>query len=155
MLSNIILLLTVLWYSVIVSQSFSYIISIENVQRNFNAAEYIRFRHLTDQNYRKKFSWLFYGALISNTLLVVILWLESPGSALSVAAGISLLLLMADAVVTMKGNMPINNLINTWSEKEYSVNWKYYRHKWLQFFRIRQCFNITGFVILLISVVFF
>jgi MFS superfamily sulfate permease-like transporter len=54
----------------------------------------------------------------------------------------------------MKGNMPINNLINTWTAENYPANWEYYRAKWLRIFFYREIATITGFVSLVTGVVF-
>ena len=59
-----------------------------------------------------------------------------------------------DILLTVKGNMPINNMINTWTEDHYPADWKTYRAKWLSIFGKRQIANIIGFLCLLMAVVF-
>jgi hypothetical protein len=151
--TNMIFLLTLLSYSIIVSQSFSYIISLKNVQLSFDAPSYIKFRKLTDTNFRAKYKYPVYAALLSNILLVI-LNIKNPSGLLFITATIAYAALLTDTVLTLKGNMPINNLINTWSVNNYPADWTDYRAKWLNIFQYRQIANIIGFVSLLIGAVF-
>lgn len=148
-----VLVLTILLYSIIVSQSFSYIISLRNVQQGLNAAAYIAFRKLTDKNYNAKFRWVIYASLLCNLALVILLGLRGPGF-LCWSAVFSLMALLADTLVTVKGNLPINKTINTWTPEQYPQNWASYRSHWLRIFSIRQWLNITGFIVLLIAAIF-
>ena len=52
---KVIMLINLLAYSFIVSQSFSYIIALRNVQRNLQPGAYIEVRKLMDKNFQKKF----------------------------------------------------------------------------------------------------
>ena len=147
------ILLNLVAYSLIVSQSFSYIISLTNVQKNLSLLSYIDFRKLTDRNYRAKFKFVFYTALITGPV-VILLTLNSAGSLLFVTSVIAYALFCADAIIMLKGNMPINNTINAWSAENYPPDWTQYRDKWLSAFRWRQIANITGFISLLVGVIF-
>ena len=143
-----------LFYSVIAAQSISYIISLKDVQVNMTVQEYIPFRRSTDKNFRAKFAFFVYGALISN-LALVILTIVYVEAMLLIFSAISFLALMIDTYITMKGNMPINDAINTWTIDNYPGDWETQRKKWLQYFSYRQMANLTGFMCLLIGIVFF
>ena len=151
--TKIVILLYLLAYSFIVSQSFSYIISLTNVQKNLPVLSYIEFRKLTDKNFRAKFKWVFYAALL---LGPVAAWLTSnePTGLLFIGVAISYIAFWIDAIIMLKGNMPINNAINTWSAENFPADWAVQRNRWLYFFRLRQIMNITGFISLLVGVVF-
>jgi len=151
--TKIILLPTILLYSVIVSQSFSYIISLRNVQQQLNAPSYIVFRKLTDKNYNATFRWVIYAGLLCNLMLVILCAVQS-GRLLLAGSIISFVALLADTLIAVKGNMPINKIINTWTPEQYPHNWADYRTSWLQFFSKRQVLNITGFTCLLAAVIF-
>jgi len=152
MVINIILLITLLTYSIIVSQSFMYILSLKNVQLNLEVNSYIETRKLIDTSMRKNFTYVVYAALLINLTLVVVT-IKSPGSLLFISAVIAFLALIVDTLITVKGNLPINDIINTWSSGNYPSNWADYRVKWLCIFQYRQVANITGFVSLLIGAV--
>lgn len=150
---KIVLFTTLLVYAVVVAQSFSYIISLRDVQKNMTAVQYISFRKLTDKNFRKKFTYIFYATLLSSTTLCLIT-LQKPGSMLFAGAVIAWLAFIADAWLMIKGNLPINNLINQWSEEQYPNDWYVSRDKWLKTFTGRQIANIAGFISLLAAAVF-
>ncbi len=151
--TKVILLLTMLPYSIVVSQSFYYIISLRNVQQQMPAKEYIAFRQLTDKNFRAKFKWVVYAALITNLLLVIACFIYFSGFLLTCAV-LALLALLADTGLTVKGNLPINDIINTWTTAQYPPDWARYRTRWLQVFSWRQLANISGFISLLAAAVF-
>jgi hypothetical protein len=58
-------------------------------------------------------------------------------------------------LIAVKGNLPINAVINNWSKDRYPSNWFEYRDRWLKFFRYRKVAVVTGFVSLVIGIFFF
>jgi uncharacterized membrane protein len=62
--------------------------------------------------------------------------------------------LIADIILILKGNIPLNKTINSWSPSRYPENWSEYRAKWLATYRIRQVINLSGFVVLVAGFVF-
>lgn len=153
MTTKINLLLTVFVYSIIVSQSFMYLLALKDVQMNLDASPYIELRKLIDASMRGGFKYVIYAALLAN-LLLVISTVKRPDSLLFITAAIAFVALIADTLLTVKGSLPINDVINTWSADNYPANWTEYRTKWLNVFQYRQIANITGFVCLLIGTVF-
>jgi len=150
---KIILLSTLLAYSIIVSQSFMYILALKNVQLNLEVSSYTELRKLIDTSMRSSFKYVIYAALLTNLLLVVST-IKNPGSLLFISATIAFVALIADTLLTVKGNLPVNDIINTWSSDSYPTNWTDYRAKWFNIFQYRQIINIVGFVTLLIGAVF-
>lgn len=150
---KVIVFIYLLAYTFIVSQSLSYIISLHNVQKNLTALSYVEFRKLTDKNFRAKFKFVFYATLIIGPIVIWATVKDGVGL-LAVTTIISYVAFWVDAIIMLKGNMPINNLINTWSKENYPDNWVSYRDKWLYVFRLRQIANITGFIALLGGIVF-
>jgi hypothetical protein len=150
---RITLFVTLIAYSFLVSQSFSYIIALHDTQRNLDARGYIVLRKLLDKNFRAKFKYVFYLTLIINTLLCI-LTIQKPTSLLFIGSLIALIGFVVDAVFMLKGNMPINNYINTWSPDKYPADWEIHRAKWLRIFTRRQVANIIGFTSLVFATVF-
>lgn len=145
--------LNILVYSVIVGQSFMYIIALRNVQESMGAASYIELRKLLDRNFLKKFKPVVYSALVLGLALVVAAVFQSStvliaGSALAFAG------LLIDVTLIVKGDMPINRIINSWTLETFPANWVEYRSKWLYWFSWRQVANISGFIALLIAAIF-
>jgi hypothetical protein len=153
MTTKIFILITLLAYGIIVSQSFMYILALKHVQLNLNANSYTELRQLIDTSMRNNFKYVIYVALLSNLVLVISTG-KNPGSLLFLTAAIAFAALILDTLIAVKGNIPINNFISTWSTDSYPANWEEYRAKWLQFFQYRQIANITGFIGLLIGAVF-
>jgi len=150
---RILLFITLLAYSFVVSQSFSYIIALHNAQKNLDARGYIVLRKLIDKNFRAKFKYVFYLTIITNTLLCI-LTIQDPTSLLFIGSVIALIGFVIDTVFMLRGNMPINNYINTWLPDNYPADWELYRAKWLRIFTGRQVANIIGFTSLLFAAVF-
>lgn len=153
MITKTILLLTLLAYSIIVSQSFMYILSLRAAQLNLTVTTYIELRKLIDASMRKRFRYPMYLGLISN-LTLVISTINDQRNLLFIAAAFAFVALVSDTVFTVKGNIPVNDEINSWSAERYPANWSDHRAKWLRFFQYRQIANISGFVVLLVGSVF-
>ncbi len=153
MLLNLVLFFTILAYSIIVSQSFMYILSLRHMQLNLQASEYIAVRKLIDAGMNSRFRYVFYIALIFSLLLVIVSAFYAPGL-LFISACIAFVALVADTIITVKGNLPINTEINSWTNERFPQDWEKYRIQWLTFYQYRQILNITGFVCLVAGVIF-
>lgn len=150
---KVIILINLLAYSLIVSQSFSYIIALRNVQRNMQPQSYIELRKLLDKNFQIKFRIVFYFSLLSCSALTLLSSMHLTGL-LFITSATALAGLIIETILTLKGNVPINREINTWSADNYPLNWQDYRNRWLTIFAKRQVVNIIGFLSLLVGAVF-
>ncbi len=150
---KILIFLNLLVYSVIVSQSFMYMIALRNVQESMGAASYIELRKLLDRNFLKKFKPVVYSALLLGLALLSAAVFQSSGILLA-GCSIAFAGLLTDVVLIIKGDMPINRIINSWTLETFPANWVEYRSKWLYWFSWRQVANISGFITLLIAAVF-
>lgn len=153
MTTKIILTITLLAYSVIASQAFMYMLALKDVQLNLQGSTYTIIRQLIDTFMRNNLKYVIYAALLSN-LLLMLSEIKTPGSLQFITASIAFIALVIDVVLTLKGNLPINNIINTWSADTYPSNWMQYRDQWFVIFGYRQLAVISGFVSLLIGTVF-
>jgi len=152
MVIDAILLLTLVAYSVIVSQSFMYILSLKNVQLNLDINAYIQVRKHLNANMNSKFRYVTYIALLSNLALVIFMF-PTMSSPLFSAAVVGFAGLIVDTSITVKGNLPINAIMDQWSSENYPKEWAMYRYKWLWLFKYRQIANVTGFLALLIGAI--
>ena len=153
MATKIIFTITLLAYTMIASQAFMYILSLKQVQLNLNENAYTEVRKLIDSNMRVSFRYVIYTALLANVLLVIIT-AKTPGSLVFISASIALLALIVEIVLTLKGNLPINDVINSWSVDGIPTNWATFRDKWFSIFQYRQIASIIGLVSLVIGAVF-
>lgn len=152
-MNKLILFITLLSYSFIVSQSFMYILALKNTQLGLGAGSYVEVRQLIDANMNSTFKYVVYTALLSS-LALVILNFKTPSSIIFISASIAFVALVVDLAIMLKGNMPLNEVINTWSPENYPSNWKEIRAAWFTFLQYRQIANILGFLSLLIGAVF-
>lgn len=153
MTTKIIFAITLLAYAMIASQAFMYILSLKQVQINLNAVSYTETRKLIDLSMRASFKYVIYIALLANVLLVITT-IKTPGSLIFIASIIALLALIAEITLTLKGNLPINDTINTWNANNIPANWETIREKWFTVFQYRQIASITGFVSLVVAAIF-
>jgi phosphate starvation-inducible membrane PsiE len=140
-------------FAMIASQAFMYMLSLKQVQLNLGANSYIEIRKLIDISMRASFKYVIYAALVANVLLIIVS-AKAPTSLVLISATIAFIALVAEIVLTLKGNLPINDIINTWSADNYPANWAALRDKWFTIFQYRQIASITGFVSLVIGAVF-
>ncbi len=153
MSTKIIFTITLLVYAMIASQAFMYMLSLKQVQLNLGANSYIEIRKLIDISMRASFKYVIYVALLANVLLIIVT-AKTPNSLVFISATVALVALVAEIVLTLKGNLPINDVINTWSADSIPANWTAFRDKWFTIFQYRQIASITGFISLLIGAVF-
>lgn len=147
------MLFNLLAYSCIVGQAYMYIIALRNVQKSMDAPSYIQLRQLTDRNFMAKYKYVIYFTLLAS-LLLCIFTAAKPTGFLFISSVIAFAALVADVLLAIKGNVPINKLINTWSADNYPANWETYREKWLHIYCLRQVANIAGFTSLLLGALF-
>lgn len=152
-MNRVILFLTLISYSFVVSQSLMYILALKNTQLALGGSTYVEVRQLIDANMKDTFKYAIYSALLFSLLLVLVN-LKSPTSLVFIMASIGFLALIVDVAIMIKGNMPLNTIINTWSPENYPANWKEIRQAWFSALAYRQVANGLGFLSLLIAAVF-
>lgn len=150
---KILLFLSLLTYSMIVSQSFMYLISLKTVQLQLGAGPYTQLRKLIDAGMRANFKYVVYSALAA-TLLLAVLAVRDPGRLLFITSAFAFLALVLDVAIMTRGNLPINDVINGWTAETIPADWADYRDRWLRLFGYRQIASIAGFVSLLTGAVF-
>jgi hypothetical protein len=150
---KITLFITLLLYTFVISQSFFYILAMSRVSKTMQAVTYIESRQLLDKNLQGSLSLVYYLALAASIALTSFCVVK-PSGILFISSIISLGCLVIDVTLTLKGNAPLNKIINQWTISNYPANWREYRAKWFAFYNLRQVANITGFVSLLAGLIF-
>jgi hypothetical protein len=121
--------------------------------KSMQPATYIESRQLLDKQLGKSLSYVYYLALLSSIALVTFCFVN-PNGLMFMCSFISLGTLVADVVIAVKGNLPLNKTINSWSNSEYPANWQEYRSRWFRFYTTRQTLNVIGFISLLTGIIF-
>lgn len=123
------------------------------VTKSMQPVTYIESRQLLDKNLQSSLSVVYYLALAASIALTAFCVIN-PSGILFICSIISLVSLIIDVTLTLKGNVPLNKIINTWTASNYPANWKEYRSKWFVIYSIRQVANTIGFVSLLAGLIF-
>ena len=150
---KIALFITLLMYALVISQSFFYILAMSSTMKKMQAGTYIETRNLLTRRLEIPLRWIYYMAM-AFSLLLTSFCVVNPSGVLFISSMIALLALVADALLAVKGNIPINKAIESWSQTSYPSDWQNYRNKWLSRYRVRQALNIAGFISLLAGWVF-
>ncbi len=150
---KITLFITLLAYAVVISQSFFYLLAMGSVCKNMKPATYIESRKLLDDRLSKTLAAAYYTTLLASIALTAFC-VTNPSGLLFISSIISLIALLTDMVLAIKGNQPLNKIINTWTTNEYPNDWEYYRNRWFVFYNTRQVINLTGFIVLVGGVIF-
>ena len=150
---KITLFITLLMYAFVISQSFFYILAMSNTLKKMQAETYIETRNLLTENLQTPLQLVYYTTLGASVLLTAFC-VVNPSGWLFICSVIALIALLADVLLAVKGNIPLNKFINSWTPVNYPSNWKQYRSKWFTLYHIRQALNITGFLSLLAGWVF-
>ena len=150
---KITLFITLLLYAFIISQSFFYILAMAGTMKKMQAETYIETRNLLTQKLEIPLQVIYYASL-GSSLLLAAFCVVNPTGWLFISSLIALITLVADAVLAVKGNIPLNKYINSWTPVNYPDNWQQYRAKWFSHYHTRQVINITGFISLLAGWIF-
>lgn len=153
MVYKIFLFLTVIAYSLFISQSFFYIVALKEVQLQLSAASFIEFRQMIDKVMRVNYSYVIYATLILQTILIL-MSLKGYSKPCFFLLTASFLLLLADVIITLKVSLPINDTINSWSVDNLPKNWTDIREQWFSVFKMRQICSVTGYCLLLLFALF-
>jgi len=150
---KITLFFTLLLYAAVVSQSIFYLLAMGPASRNMNATTYIESRKLLDDRLSKTLGRTYLLTLLVSIALTGIC-ITNPSGLLFTISVISLTALIADILLAIKGNRPLNEIINNWTVSNYPEDWYRYRSKWFAFYRARQIANLTGFTVLAAGIIF-
>ncbi len=140
-----------LLYFLIAAQGAFYLFGFGKALYNIPAENFIDLRKAVDPVMRGRFKVVYLSALA-----VVFMWLvmaDKSGGMMSYGCLLAaFLLLVADMVLIVKFSEPLNATING-NILESNESLKELRHQWLKFILIRGSLSVTGFVLLLIDMI--
>jgi uncharacterized membrane protein len=128
-------------------------LAMSRVLRGMQPATYIESRQLLDKSLRNSLPSVYYFALICCIVLTAFC-VTNPSGPLFICAVTALVALVIDLVLTIGASVPLNRLINSWTQTNYPHNWKMYRNRWQRIYNVRQAANIIGFISLLAGIIF-
>lgn len=154
MIQHIILFFYVVIYSFIASQPMFYLLGLSRAVKEMKPASFIDFRNLVDNSLQFSLRLVYYlGLFLGITWFYISL--RSGLYFLIITGSISVVALLVDIFILLKGNNPINMSIQGWETTKYPQNWVEVKNKWFMFYRRRQAACLIGFFSLIIGIVFF
>jgi hypothetical protein len=147
-----VLLITLALYAFIASQPLFYLMALGTASERLSAPAYIELRQRIDQAIQNRLRYACYAALLFLLVLLVLAALRGS-MPLLVTGAVALVALVTDLALAIKGNIPINARINTWTPEQYPTDWDAYRAQWLGIYRRRQVSICIGLTALLIGTV--
>lgn len=152
MFTSVLRILFLLFFLIIVSQGVFYLFAMGKALSEISIPAYAEIRNSTDRviEWRLKFVYpitLFIG------IITTLFLLKTPGSPAFITTAIAIFCLLADLILAIKINMPINAKFHLYETGLKEVDWENLRRTWLQFLSYRGILQIVGFLSLLFGII--
>ena len=137
-----------LFFCVIAGQAFFYLIGGTAGLKAVSAGAFIEQRKAIDVAIGPPLKLLYPGTVLVSLTMVVLLR-QQVGSPLFWLSTLALFLIVTDLTLAIRGDIPLNKLIQTWSPTSYPANWSEVRHEWFAYMQWRQVCSIGGLLCVL------
>jgi hypothetical protein len=154
MIQHIILFLYLITYSFIASQPMFYLLGLSRAVKEMKVATFIDFRNLVDNSLQVSLRLVYYLGLFLGAAWIYIA-LGIGLQVVIITASLSILALLTDIFILLKGNNPINKTIQGWDATNYPPDWVAVKNKWFMFYRWRQAASLSGFFCLIFAIVLY
>lgn len=149
---KLIRLLQLFTYLVVVSQLAYYVFVMGDALKMVSIGNFVEQRKIVDPMVHQRHAPFYYAALIL-TFVVLISHYKEWNSGIFITTAIALLCLIADVYLGLRGNGPINTLVNQTAMGSPGIDWEGLRQKWIHLIKIRGMISMAGFVSLLTGLV--
>ena len=146
-------LAALLVFSVVASQPLFYLLVLDRASASLGGPAYVELRHRIDEVMTARLPALYLAALAAVLSVAAVGWWRGA-VALAGGAGVAAACLVADAVLAVKRNVPINALIRSWSPEAPPADWAAARSRWRAAFAVRTVVLCLGLTALAFTVVF-
>ena len=133
---------------IIASQGIFYLLAAAEAFRNISVHSFAEQRKAVDAIIGGRIKVLYYSCLLLGVIIAVSLR-SQPASMGFICTLISTLLILADIIIAIKVNVPINKQFAAYPAG--SMNWELLRTKWLNYISIRGILSVLALLSLLIS----
>ncbi len=150
-------LLQLVSYTIVASQFIFYLIILSGALRNVSITNFLEQRRAVDGLMQQRWKVVYYSCLALSTVMVAVS-ARQPGSWVFITSVIAMLCLVVDVVLALKGNEPINRMVNLAAltpkpPKGDFSNWEDLRVQWLRLIEIRGVITVSGLGALLVGLV--
>jgi hypothetical protein len=149
---KIIQLLQLVSYLLVTSQLLFYLVILIDALRVVSLQNFLEQRKVINTLFEGRFKAMYYACLVLS-LTVVVISIKDVSSPIFITSLIAFICLVADVVLTIKGNGPLNARTNTYVVGQRG-NWEELRIDWLRFIKYRGYFSTIGMISLLAGLVF-
>lgn len=153
MLIKVTLMTVIVLYAFALGQRFLYSLVFATTTNKMEIATYIQLRKFVDRRIEASLM-VIHVILLAISIDLVAFCVVNPAGLLFHCSLISLVLLIADIVLLVKGNMPLSKRIDKWTVSLHPDNWKKITAKLLLLCYIRHALHMMGFIALLTGTLF-
>lgn len=119
--------------------------------RSLDGATYLAVKRAADVTFPTIARPLMLGSLLATGILVVVA-LISGDALVTALAVVTLLSLVATLAAILRGDLPINRIMSSWTSTTMPADWEMVRARWEGFFRIRMLANTVALAALVAAV---
>lgn len=138
-------------FCIIAGQAFFYLIGGADGLKSVSAYTFIEQRKAIDLAISPSLK-VIYPLALAVSILMLGLLRHQLNSTLFLLSALACLLLIGDLTLAIKGDIPLNNLIKSWSTTNYPAHWDEVRVKWFLYMTWRQACNIPGLFCVLLGI---
>lgn len=135
-------------YVIISSQLIYYLLVMSDALKLISIDNFMELRKTIDPIFKKRLSFVYYACLSLNIVLLVM----RRGDLFSISYAaliVAFLCLVADLLIAIKGNIPVNNHITNYVSGSIEYNWHALRKDWLNYITWRGIANFIGMLSLI------
>lgn len=149
---KIILMLYLACYLMVSAQLIYYVIVMGEALKKIPIQHFLQLRKLIDPLVVTRYRWV-YGLCLVLSASAMLLSQYDTFSAVDIYLVISFACLVLDIALALKGNLPLNTLVNAGTLGEHWLKWEILRIKWIRLIRYRGVISGVGMVTLLVGLV--
>ena len=146
------LFITLLLFALVVSQPLFYLLALGRASGALSAPAYVELRQRINAVMNVRLVPL-YGATLASALVLAWAAFARSEIPLGAAALIAAAGLVADAILAVRRNVPINTLMDGWSPAHAPSDWEAQRARWTAAFAVRQLVLSLAYAALLAGAV--
>jgi uncharacterized membrane protein len=141
-------LLHLLSYLLVTSQVLFYLFILCDSLKVISLENFIELRKVIDSLMIGRFKVMYYSCL-ALCVIAVVLAAKQPSSGFFITSVMALIFLIADLWITVRGSMPLNELMHTYTPGHSTADWETVRTQWLDYMKYRGIIITMGMTTLI------
>lgn len=138
-------------YALIAGQGFYMLLGGSQALKQLSVGAFIEQRQSVDKAITRNLSASYLFTLAySASYIFLLAWNEAPQLQLATAI-LAFLLFLADLLLAVRGNAPLNKEIDSWQEHAHPMDWTTHRDSWIKYMTWRNWLSIFAFAMFLLG----